>query len=78
MDTASLGVTVGANVLRRRRLAEMDQTVLARTAGIDRAHLWRIETGRCQNLELDTVAALAAALGCRVDDLLDARAESAA
>lgn len=53
---------VGGQVLELRIEAGISQTTLAKAAGIDRAHLWRIERGLAQP-SIDVLVAIAAALG---------------
>ena len=50
------------NVRRLRRAADLSQQELATKAGITRAYIGRLES-RGQNLTLDTIDALADALG---------------
>jgi transcriptional regulator with XRE-family HTH domain len=62
-------MSVGENIKRLRKAGGLSQTELARQAGIDQGGLSKIEKGR--NLTLETLRALARALGCSVVDLLE-------
>lgn len=63
--------TIGANVRRIRRAANMSQAVLAERAGLSPAYVSMMERGRA-NPRLETLAALADALGTSPIDILTA------
>jgi len=60
----------GRNVRTLRRLREMSQEDLAELAGIYRSHVTLIERGEI-NFTVDTMEAIAHAMGLEVMDLLD-------
>ena len=57
------------NLKPLRKAAHLTQQQLADKSGISRVTLARIETGAC-NPSLDSLRALALALGCTIDQLL--------
>ena len=57
-----------------RRKLGLSQTELARRAGIRQGVLSYIESGRTKHPRVDTLAAIAAALGVRIEDLLNKKA----
>lgn len=65
----TLGTALAANVRRRRDAAGLSLAQLAELAGTAKGTVVAIEAGRA-NPTVDTVYALAAALGCQMADLL--------
>lgn len=59
----------GTNLLRLRNKAGWTQEVLAEKAGLARATIARLETGKHEGPEAKTVAAICGALGCSEADL---------
>ena len=58
-------------IKRLREQAGLSQTQAAEKAGLKSRQRWyQIEGGHIQNIELDTLAALAKALGVKAKDLL--------
>ena len=57
---------IGARIAELRQECGMTQQVLADAVGLQRPHISRIETGR-YSVGLDTIAAIAAALGKKFD-----------
>lgn len=57
-----------------RRKLGLTQTELARRAGIKQGVLSYIENGRTKHPRVDTLAAIAAALGVRIEDLMEKKA----
>jgi len=60
---------VGHEIQKIRRRRGITQDELAEMAGLNRAHLYRIEAGK-RNVTLKTLAILADALGVRIRDLV--------
>lgn len=61
---------IGIRIAELRRERGLTQDVLAELTGIRRPHISRIEMGK-YSVGLDTLEAIAKALGCRVDFVLD-------
>lgn len=61
---------VSYNIRKLRRAADLSQHQLATEAGITRAYLGRVES-KTQNLTLDTIDALADALGVHPQALFE-------
>lgn len=57
-----------------RRKLGLTQTELARRAGIKQGVLSYIENGRTKHPRVDTLAAIAAALGVSIEDLMEKKA----
>lgn len=55
------------DLIALREARELSQRDLARRAGIAQPMIARIESGKAKNLELKTLARLAAALGARIN-----------
>jgi DNA-binding Xre family transcriptional regulator len=55
------------DLIALRETRELSQRELARRAGIAQPMIARIESGKAKNLELKTLARLAAALGARIN-----------
>jgi transcriptional regulator with XRE-family HTH domain len=68
-EPAALGPALAANARRRREAAGLSLAQLAEQAGIAKGTVSAIEAGEA-NPTVDTVYALAAALGCPMADLL--------
>jgi len=68
-NTQALLESIGANVRRRRERVGITQEDLAESAQLDRRYLQRVERGTI-NLTIDTLAALADALGATPASLL--------
>lgn len=62
-------MSIGLNIKQRREAKRMTQGELAAKAGITQAKISRAEGGD-DNLTVDTLRGIAAALGCSVVDLL--------
>jgi transcriptional regulator with XRE-family HTH domain len=60
---------IGARIRALREQRGLNQDELARQAGLNRVHLYRVETGR-QSPTIRTLAILAAALKVRIADLV--------
>lgn len=61
--------TLAARLMARRREAGLSVAELARRSGLTRQYVGGLEAGRKRNPTLATLTALAAALGCRLEDL---------
>ena len=59
-------IRIGQRVAQLRRSKGLSQNELADRAKLDRTHVVKIEQGR-YNFRLDTLQALAEALGCTID-----------
>lgn len=66
---------LGSRVRHFRRAKKMTQPQLAKSAGIAQSAVSGIETGEKKNPGIETVKALAKALGVSVADLLDGEEE---
>src|SRR5918912_3248070 len=66
----SVAAAIAHNVRRRRDAAGLSHAELAALAGTSKGTVTAVESGRA-NPTVDTVHALAAALGCSIGDLLD-------
>ncbi len=64
----------GNRVKARREIAGMTQSELAEMAGLEKTAIYRAETGRVYP-RVDTCLRIAAALGCSLCELLEAKAE---
>jgi len=60
---------VAANIRAARKRKGISQDELAELAGLDRAHLYRLESGK-QSMTLRTLKIIADTLGLRVRDLI--------
>jgi transcriptional regulator with XRE-family HTH domain len=60
---------VGKTIRSLRQKNRMTQVVFAERAGLDRTHVYRIESGR-QSMTLRTLKTIADTLGVRVRDLV--------
>lgn len=58
-----------AELMRRRALAGLEQKDLAEKSGVSKAHVSRLELGRC-GASANVLHRLAAALDCEVADLM--------
>ena len=67
---------IGARVMALRKLAGMSQEQLAERAGLQRPHISRIEAGKYA-VTLETIQAIAEALGMTVDIIDPALSELA-
>ena len=61
-------------IKRLRRKLGITQTELARRAGIRQGVLSYIENGRTKHPRIDTLAAIANALGVTIEDLIEKKA----
>lgn len=57
-------------VRERRMSSHLSQTELSSLSGVPQGIISGIESGNTKNPRIDTVAKLASALGCTVDELL--------
>lgn len=64
---------IGMRIAALRKQQGLTQEQLAERAGLQRTHIWRIETGK-YSVNIETLQALAEALGMTVD-LVDPRLE---
>ena len=62
--------TLGARIRSRRKMMKMSQETLAKKSSISRARLSAIENGRCRNILVSTLTAIASALDTTVDFFL--------
>ena len=62
-------VIVGAVIRKLRKKKGLTQEIFAEKAGLDRTHVYRIESGR-QSVTLRTLKIIADTLGVRVRDLV--------
>jgi transcriptional regulator with XRE-family HTH domain len=62
-------VIVGATIRKLRRKRGLTQVAFAERAGLDRTHVYRIESGR-QSMTLRTLKTIADTLGVRVRDVV--------
>ncbi len=63
-------MSIGHNIKQRREAKRWNQTELAEKAGIKQATISRLESGVNDNITIDNLRRIAAALGCTVVDLL--------
>lgn len=63
-------MTIGTIVKQRREAKRWNQTELAEKASIKQATISRLESGVSDNITIENLRNLAAALGCTVVDLL--------
>lgn len=68
LDLTPAGKIIDAEIRRRN----LHDDVVAQTAGISRATLSRIKTGRIESPRAVTIFAIAAAIGCKPDRLFAA------
>ena len=61
---------LGKRIRDRRKKLKMSQDTLARKSNISRARISAIENGRCKNILVGTLTAIASALGTTVDFFL--------
>jgi XRE family transcriptional regulator, regulator of sulfur utilization len=64
-----INARAGENIQKARKKKGMTQDQLAEISGLNRAHLYRLESGR-QSMTLRTLKILADALGVRPTQLL--------
>jgi len=64
-----IDLTVGGNIQKLRKKKGITQDQLAEVSGLNRAHLYRLESGR-QSMTLRTLKIIADALGVRATHLL--------
>lgn len=62
---------LAANIVRLREERHLTITETARTAGLTRTHLFRIENGRTPNPRRDTLVAIAKVFAVGLEELLD-------
>jgi transcriptional regulator with XRE-family HTH domain len=62
-------MSIGARIKELRTSRGMGQADLARTVGLQPQSIWRIESGVTKDPGIEVVRAIAAALGCSLDDL---------
>jgi transcriptional regulator with XRE-family HTH domain len=62
-------VDIGERIRVERARRGIEQGELARRAGIDPSHLYRIEHGKAKRPSHEVVASIASALGCTVAEL---------
>lgn len=67
----TLSLAIGEHVRRLRKAVGWSQTELGVRSGISRATIAQIELGRYRSVDLDTVVALAKALGVSPSILID-------
>lgn len=63
-------MTMGQRIRTRRLALKISQAELARAAGIQPQHMWRIETDQAQNPGIEVVRVVAERLGCSLDFLV--------
>lgn len=63
-------MSIGEIVKERRIAKKLNQTELAEKAGIKQATISRLESGTNDNITIENLRSIAAALGCSVVDLL--------
>ena len=66
MDKVRERMRIGARIAEFRKECGMTQQVLAEAVGLQRPHISRIEAGR-YSVGLDTLAAIAVALGKKIE-----------
>lgn len=64
------------NLVIARKKKNLSQQELARLSGVPQRTISSIETGFRKNPGIDTLAMLAAALGCSIDDLIRKESEN--
>jgi transcriptional regulator with XRE-family HTH domain len=67
--TISYGALVGQVILRRRKLAKLDQSALAEALGISQSAYSRLEKGE-SSMTLPQLRSIALRLGCSSTDLI--------
>jgi transcriptional regulator with XRE-family HTH domain len=67
--TLKIAATISRRVAEIRRARRLSLQDVADGAGISKAHVWEIESGRAKNPTIETVVALATALGVSLDYL---------
>ncbi|WP_289687002.1 helix-turn-helix transcriptional regulator, partial [Faecalibaculum rodentium] len=60
---------VGYKLQQVRESAGMTQDQLAAKSGVSRNWIWKIETGKTDNVSIKVLLALANALGVKIDDI---------
>ena len=63
--------TFGAWLKRRRKALDLTQDALARQAGIGKRTVERYDQGKVKNPPIRQLLALAAVLGCSLDDIIE-------
>jgi transcriptional regulator with XRE-family HTH domain len=63
-------VVVGQRIAKLRKARGFSQDQFAELAGLDRAHLYRIETGKQQSMTIRTLKLIAEVLEVRVTRIL--------
>ena len=71
---ANSQIRFGRKLKIARVSADLRQSDLAELAGIDQTYISLLERGKRENPTLKTIEALAAALGCAVEDLMPDKA----
>lgn len=61
---------VGMRIKERRKALNMKQETLAKASKVSRARISAIENGKCSNVMMSTLSAIASALGTTVDFFL--------
>lgn len=67
---------IGATIKAKREAKGLTQEALALATGIHRVTIAKYESTNC-GMTLDSATRLAKALGCRVDDLIERKEETA-
>jgi transcriptional regulator with XRE-family HTH domain len=65
-------IEIGAQIKKRREALAYSQTYIAAKTGMTQQNYSRIESGKCDPT-IGTLDRIARALGCGIDDLLEAR-----
>ena len=63
--------TIGKRIQDRRKELEMSQETLAKKSHVCRARISAIENGKCENVLVSTLTAIATALDATVDFFLN-------
>ena len=62
--------TIGQRIRERRKSLKMNQETLAKKSNISRERISALENGKCNNVLIGTLTAIASALDCTVEFFL--------
>lgn len=73
--TINLQSVLGANISRKLHAQGITQAEVCRRTGMSKSTLGKIVNGHQRHPSVWTVVRIATALGCRVDDLINVKAQ---
>ena len=65
-----MNLSIGQNIRKIRKLKKWPMEALAEKAGVSMMCVWRVETGRTENPQFETIERIAKALDVSIDSLL--------